>query len=715
MKTALLKVPSSIHLREPGGEAVEFATSESGGVKNRTYKAVAYTGVEARPGNWGGARVIIDLAGLEAASQVVPNFMGHDQERQVGQTSSVEITPRMVRAAGIVSNDDADRDVQKLKLRADEGFPWQMSVGVWPSSVVYVAKGESAIVNGRRFEGEGYIIRKGLLREISFCPLGADGNTSAVISASAEGESTVEALTMKFEDWLKSLGFTDAAAVPATQLPALQEAFKTFEAKTAAAGASAPPKAEAKSATALLEEDQLEDPVVAQRKRLAADLKEVDKIRTVCATYGHPKIKVMDAMVSLEAHALENAWNEDKVHLEALKASRPAGPAIHSRGPAEFTSENLEAAVCKSLRMQGFEKQFKEPTLEAADKICKLGIGLQWLVLQAARANGYFEPIGRFTNGNLRGVLRAAFPAYEGSSASTLSLPGIFANVMNKSILESWSAVEQTWRGISAVRSVSDFRPVKGYRLTGAMEYEKIGPNGEIKHGALGEMDYTNQAETYAKMFALTRTDLINDDLGALTRVPARLGRGAALKLNDVFWAEYLNNSAFFTTGNKNYYAHATLSLLDTSGLEKANTLFRDQTDPDGKPMAINPAILLVPNALEFTASRMMQSTTILQDGNGSAVSYGTANVFAGRFRILQSSYLSNSKYTGYSSKAWYLLANPADFPTIEVVFLNGLETPTIETAEADFDTLGVQIRGYHDFGVAKQEYRGGVKMKGEA
>ena len=51
----------------------------------------------------------------------------------------------------------------------------------------------------------------------------------------------------------------------------------------------------------------------------------------------------------------------------------------------------------------------------------------------------------------------------------------------------------------------------------------------------------------------------------------------------------------------------------------------------------------------------------------------------------------------------------------IEVAFLNGQESPTIETAEADFSVLGIQMRGYHDFGVALQDARGGVKAKGEA
>jgi hypothetical protein len=77
------------------------------------------------------------------------------------------------------------------------------------------------------------------------------------------------------------------------------------------------------------------------------------------------------------------------------------------------------------------------------------------------------------------------------------------------------------------------------------------------------------------------------------------------------------------------------------------------------------------------------------------------------------STYLSNSSYTGYSTTAWYLLADPMDLPVIEIGFLNGRDMPVIDSTDADFDTLGIQMRGYHDFGVAKQEYRAGVRSKG--
>ncbi len=47
----------------------------------------------------------------------------------------------------------------------------------------------------------------------------------------------------------------------------------------------------------------------------------------------------------------------------------------------------------------------------------------------------------------------------------------------------------------------------------------------------------------------------------------------------------------------------------------------------------------------------------------------------------------------------------------MEVAFLNGVQSPIVETAEADFNTLGVQMRGYFDFGVSKGEDLAGVKM----
>ncbi|OQB78353.1 MAG: hypothetical protein BWX88_05180 [Planctomycetes bacterium ADurb.Bin126] len=120
-----------------------------------------------------------------------------------------------------------------------------------------------------------------------------------------------------------------------------------------------------------------------------------------------------------------------------------------------------------------------------------------------------------------------------------------------------------------------------------------------------------------------------------------------------------------------------------------------------------------MPTALSATATVLHKSVEV-RDTTAST-KYPVANPHQGKYRAEVSRYLSNSTYTGNSEKAWYLLADPADLPVIEVAFLNGQESPTIETAEADFNVLGVVMRGYHDVGVALQDPKGGCKNKGEA
>jgi len=324
------------------------------------------------------------------------------------------------------------------------------------------------------------------------------------------------------------------------------------------------------------------------------------------------------------------------------------------------------------------------------------------------QANGY-RGYGR---SDLKGLLQFAFADVQGSAMSTISLPGILSNVANKFLRAGFEAVESTWREIAAIRSVRDFKQVSSYSLTGGFVYEEIPPGGELKHATVGETAYTNQAKTYGRMFGIDRRDLINDDLDALTAVPRRLGRGGALKLNEVFWIEFLNNAGFFAVGNKNY-AEDVDTALGIDSLTQAEQMFLDQTDPDGHPLAVAPVILLVPNGLYVPATQIMNSTELRDPA--STKKTPVTNPHAGKFRPVRSSYLSNAQYTGNSTKAWYVLADPNDMPVIEVAFLNGQQMPTVESADADFNTLGIQMRGYHDFGVAKQEPRGGVKMKGEA
>jgi phage major head subunit gpT-like protein len=374
-------------------------------------------------------------------------------------------------------------------------------------------------------------------------------------------------------------------------------------------------------------------------------------------------------------------------NLQAARDERPAAPAVHVAQPA-VTPDVIEASFALQGGLPNVEKHYDEKTLEAAHK-ARRELSLGEVLVQAAVANGY-DGSRRVTASTLRPILAAAW--------ATHSISGILSSTVNKFLLAGFDSVESAWRQISTVRSVNDFKTLTSYRLNGGFKFEQVGNGGELKNAGASDEQRTISADTYGIMTSVTRTDLINDDLGALTAVPQRIGRGGALKLNDVFWTSFQDDSGFFTTarGNKKTSAGA----LSISTLKTIATMFRKLRDPDGNPVAIEPRLLLVPVDQELAAAEIMGSTLIQSGATGGQPE---RNVMAGRYQVVASTYLSNVD-------DFYLLASPADLPVMEVAFLNGVQSPIVETAEADFNTLGVQMRGYFDFGVAKAEYLAGIK-----
>jgi phage major head subunit gpT-like protein len=659
------QVPDSLLFTASCTLDLEAAKDDSSAGALPRFRMVAYTGTPMRIGGWRHP-VIIDLAGLAIPSQSRPIRFGHDPLSGVGHTDSIRVEAGLLVASGVVSRDTPA--AREVVVSSKNGFPWQASVGASVEEFEFVKESQKVTVNGQQYAGPLNVVRKSSLGEISFVDLGADGATSASVAALSQPPSGEPIMD---EPLVSSHSQLDE---PTTQ-----------SVDTLSAGSSAPV---APDFTQQLE---------SFRAQQAAETQRIAAIRRICAGRNS----------DIEARAIREGWTEQRTELEDLRHYRPALTAIHVPDNG-ISSAVLEAACLLAAGHKDVEHSTDEKSLELAQRRFRGGIGLQELLLEAAWANGY---TGRNFRDS-RSVLRFAFGrTVEAAGFSNIDIGGILSNVANKFLLEGFFSVERTWRNICAVRNVSDFKTVNSYRLIGKDQYELVAPGGEIKHGTLGNETYSNRADTYGLLLAIDRRDIINDDLGAITTVPRKLGRGSGLKINDVFWSTFLNNVAFFTVGNKNFLAGVDTA-LSIDGLTKAETAFMDLTDADGKPIGIMPAISLLPTPLSAIGTQLYKSLE-LRETTANA-KFPISNPHQGKFRVEVSRYLSNSTYTGNSSKAWYLLAEPGDLPVIEVAFLNGQEAPTIETAEADFNVLGVQMRGYHDFGVALQDPRGAIKSKGE-
>lgn len=690
-----------------GTAHIDAAYSGDDAKRLRKFRMEAYNGGTMRFW-WSADPIVVDLAGMDITAKSRPVLKDHSTSQVVGHSESARVVAadngyRRLVLDGVASG--TGPAAREVIANADNGFPWQASIGAEIlGEIERVRAGVTVTINGRTFTGPLGIVRSSRLGEVSFVALGADDSTEVRMTAGRNASTNRPGETMDFETWLKAKGFT-LAELNDTQKASLQAAFAS-EGKATATAEAEP------------EQDTAAD-LKASRKQAADESRRIAGIRKVCANK-HPDI---------EAKAIEDGMSVDSAELLVLRASRATAPAIHAGAAAGINSEVLECAILQASRPtasmvaddadggagtrsrhERMLASYGEKVQATAHKAFRNGISLNQMIIEAARANGY---TGRALKVD-REVLKAAFALEAGFSA--VDITGILANVANKTLLDGFMSVEQAWRQVSSVAAVNDFKEIKRYRLNGDETYEEVGPGGKIKHGSLSEIEYGNRAKTFAKMLSITRQDIKNDDLGALTTVPRRLGRGAATKLNRVFWTEFLADlSTFYTTGRGNYFEGASASLLTIDGLTEAERLFGVQTDgatPVANPLGLTPRRLLVPMALKAKGWALMNSTEIRDTTASTKAPIG--NPFAGRFDLVWSAYLSDSNITGNSAKAWYLLADPQDLAVIETVFLDGQESPTVETAEADFNELGIQMRGYHDFGVRKQEYRAAVRSKGE-
>ena len=665
------------------------------------FRMVAYTGGTMRIAGFP-YPVVVDLEGLSIDRQDIPVRLDHNPRQGVGHTQRVAIENGQVLAEGLISRETSwARDVAKSAIN---GFPWQASIGAAVVDAELVPNGQRVTVNGRTFDGPLHVVRKAVLKEISFVDSGADTATSARIAAKNKESDPMErdeSITdaRQPDDQTPETDDAPVTTEPEPQeeqpdeAPA-QEPKSVQELQPSQEPPSPPPASPMPGNAATLNASATDDPVTQMRQRMAAETRRVDAIRKVCASK-YPDI---------EARAIEEGWDESKTELQVLRASRPKVPAVQTRprntGPQVFEAAALMAAGMPNSRIEAI---YAEPVLEAADKL--RGIGIQEFCELACG-----QQLPRFRR-DATGWLQAAF--------STVSLQGILSNIANKMLLEGYNYIEDAWRHIAKIASVNDFKEHTRYRMTGSFQFLQVGPDGELKHGKVDEQTFGQKANTHGIMFALTRQMIINDDMGAFTEIPRQIGMGAAEAIADAVWGLWLQNptqsdgKAFFHTDHKNY-AEGADTALSVEGLTDAEVLFRLQTKPNGKPLGTPPRTLLVPTALKVPAEMLMKSV-MLNETTTANKPKPAANPHVGKFDVVSSVYLSNASFTGASSKAWYLLADPNRLPAIEIAFLNGVDRPTVEKTDADFNTLGIQFRGYIDFGVREQDWRGALKMKGEA
>jgi hypothetical protein len=301
--------------------------------------------------------------------------------------------------------------------------------------------------------------------------------------------------------------------------------------------------------------------------------------------------------------------------------------------------------------------------------------------------------------GQVRNAVRLTASVQSGTFAEALG-----DAITRKMLKEYKLAGLEDWRKICEVVPLNDFRTQHRPRMGGYGDLPGVGegqPYGAMASPGDEEMTYAPSKRGGTE--DVTLEAIRNDDVQIIRRIPVKLSRAAARTLYKFVFGFLDSNSAIYDAKALFHNDHANLktAALAKDKLQAARLQMIQQKDFGSNDyLGIPPRYIIVPSALEDTAYELTVKPTQgqFQPTQADAVRRQTWELIVNLF------------WTDVSD--WFLAADPADIPMIEIGFLDGKEEPDLFVQDMpnvgsmfSNDKLTYKIR--HIYGGAVADYRG--------
>nr|WP_238347330.1 prohead protease/major capsid protein fusion protein [Pseudomonas taiwanensis] len=306
------------------------------------------------------------------------------------------------------------------------------------------------------------------------------------------------------------------------------------------------------------------------------------------------------------------------------------------------------------------------------------------------------QEIARAALGCDRQAVRAA------GMHTTSDFPILLGGAVNRTLRDSYAQAPQTWRPLGQQTTVPDFRTTTRAALGDISALEEVKEHGEYKYGKLEEEGAPIRVAKFGKIIAITWESIINDDLGALTRIPRAYGMAAAQTESNLVWNLLLSNPNY-TDGKAIFVAeHGNLAgsggAINTTTLGAARAAMRKQQSKAGAFLNVEPRYLVVGPDKELEAFQFTSSNYVPAKNADINDSRNTSLIV-----------IVDARITG---NQWYLYTEPGLVDTFEYAYLEGEQGVFTETREG-FEVDGVEIKARLVFGAAWIDYRGAYKNPG--
>jgi hypothetical protein len=644
-----------------------------------------------------------------------------------------------------------------------EGHVTDVSIGYEVAAHISLKEHESTVVDGKTFAGPMRIGTDWTLRELSLCPIGADPNAKVRAgnhtSASAAGQNKEMSMPKRAAGGKKAAKIDEKRAGLVARLRKLlglraeedeadEEERDDVEIIAGASDADLSAAmdevfGEGRSEEEEDEEDNPDDEDKGERKagrkRVRAALRSLliarsaggragaDTLRDALrAAFPPPDPAVMavrDERARISSiRALAREFNvapeaEEKLItsgasldlakaqvLDMVSGRRDAGPGFHvSQGRTEM--EKFGSALRDSLFLRtgarllkhepGSAEYGREKPAERALRDAAPGAADLLSLPMPMLCRELLSRAGERVSGDPRSMV--------GRALTTTDLPNLLVETSHRILLDAFDSAPETWPIWAPKAQVADFKKTKAIGFEGDVHLLIKPEGGEYMEGKLSETAEEFFVQTFGRKMSISREALINDDLNALSRMPALYGYAAAELVGDVAYKGLLaapvmgDGNALFGTAHRNLYAGKG-GAPTVPNLGAVVTGMKLQKDAFGKTISILPQFFIAPVGLEVASEQFFN--TQLQ-GAGAIVGTQPAPLVNNPYGGAYFTRVYDRRLDDDDPSAWYLAARDG---TVVVFFLGGIEAPYIES-QPNFDTDGVESKVRMDVGAKAVRY----------
>lgn len=517
--------------------------------------------------------------------------------------------------------------------------------------------------------------------------------------------------TYRAVDWeplelsLVPIGFDDGAKVRSAKTPAEYEGqrFQTiFEVRSAVE-----PIVEPAAVPTIQEEDAMtEEEKRAAEETLRREAAEGERLRSLTIRTMARKVKLDDEVFVEDLIARGVPVAEASAALIDKVAEQQESTQPNTRNSQQTIvtgGQDVAVLTAKRSAMQNALLHRCDPKIKLEDAgrefrgMRLVDMAREFVEMSGGNARGMTpQELARAALGCDRQAVRAA------GMHSTSDFPLLLGSTVNRTLRDAYTNAPQTWRPLGRQTTVPDFRAVTRAALGDIAALEQVKEHGEYKYGTLSEDGAPIKVAKFGKIIAITWETIVNDDLGALTRIPAALGNAAAATESNVVWALLLGNPNF-TDGVPFYDAsHGNVAgsggAINTTTLAAARAAMRKQKSKAGEFLNLSPEFLVVGPDKELEAFQFTSSVYV-----------PAKNADINDVRNASLTVIVDARITG---NQWYLFAAPGGVDTFEYAYLEGEQGVFTETREG-FEVDGMEIKARLVFGAGWIDYRGAYKNPG--